>query len=72
MDRSIHQGYISLVTIDNGAEVIRAVGSSSFTQLNIGYNNFYVGGVPRSVVPSKILDPGEQVSAPNICNINHC
>lgn len=72
MDRSVRPGYISFVTIDNGAEVIRAVGSSSFTQLNVGYNKFYVGGVPSSVVPTKILGPGEQVSTPNTYNINHC
>ena len=56
---------MSLVIIDDGAEVIRAVGISSFTQLNIEIDNFYVGGVSPMVVPSKILEPGEQVSKCN-------
>ena len=63
VDRSAEPGYTSLVIIDGGAEVIRATGSSSFTQLNIGMNNIYVGGVSPTIIPSKILRPGEEVSA---------
>ena len=45
--------------------MVRAVGRSTFTQLNLGIDNFYVGGVSPMVVPSKILEPGEQVSKCN-------
>ena len=57
---------MSLVTIDDGAEVIRAVGSNSFTQLNLGMDNFYVGGVTPPVVLIDIFGQGEQVSACNM------
>lgn len=45
--------------------MIRAVGRSSFTQLNLGIDNFYVGGVSPMVVLNEILEPGEQVSKCN-------
>ena len=57
---------MSLVTIDDGAEVIRAVGSNSFTQLNLGMDNFYVGGVTPPVALIDIFGQGEQVSACNM------
>lgn len=47
--------------------MIRAVGSSSYTELNIGMNNFYVGGVPPSVALNKTLG---QVSATIIVTNN--
>ena len=54
------------MTIDDGAEVIRAVGSTSFTLLNLGMDNFYVGGVTSPVVPINIFGQGEQVSNCNM------
>ena len=54
------------MTIDDGAEVIRAVGSNSFTQLNLGMDNFYVGGVTPPVVLIDIFGQGEQVSGCNM------
>ena len=47
--------------------MIQAVASTDYSQLNIGMNNIYIGGVSslNSSILTGILGPGEQVSTHN-------